>query len=57
MERRTRFGFLKDKGHEAGSVGYDFGFDQALADRIIKHRSDWRKSRQPETQPNRLSKF
>jgi hypothetical protein len=46
---------LMHKRDESGKVCHDVGFERALADWIIKHRSDWRKSRQPETQLNRLS--
>ena len=41
---------LKDKWHESGMAGRDVGFERALADWLIKHRSTWRKSREPETQ-------
>jgi hypothetical protein len=50
-------GILQDKWHESGRGGHDVGFERALADWIIKQRSHWRKSRKPETQPNRLSRF
>jgi hypothetical protein len=46
---------LKDKWHESGRGGHDVGFERALTDWIIKHRSNWRKGRQPEIQLNRLS--
>jgi hypothetical protein len=46
---------LKRKWIESERAGRDIGFEQALADWLIIHRSKWRKSRQPETQPNRLS--
>jgi hypothetical protein len=46
---------LKDKWHESGRVGHDVGFERALADWIIKHRSSWRNSLEPETQLNGLS--
>ena len=38
---------LKHKWIESEKAGYDIGFEQALTDWIIKHRSKWRKSRQP----------
>lgn len=41
---------LKDKCHESGRACHDVGFERALADWLIKHRSSWRKSREPETQ-------
>jgi hypothetical protein len=46
----------KHAWHECGRVGHDVGFERALADWIIKHRSKWRKSSQPETQLTRLSR-
>ena len=36
---------LKHKWIESEKVGYDIGFEQALTDWIIRHRSKWRKSR------------
>lgn len=38
---------LKHKWIESEKVGYDIGFERALTDWIMKHRSKWRKSRQP----------
>ena len=46
---------LKHKWIESEEAGRDIGFERALTDWIINHRSKWRKSRRPETQPNRLS--
>jgi hypothetical protein len=46
---------LKHKWIETEKAGRDIGFQRALTDWIIKHRSTWRKSRQPEHQLNRLS--
>ena len=40
---------LKHKWIESEKAGRDIGFEQALTDWIVKHRSKWRKSRQ--TQP------
>ncbi len=37
---------LKHKWIESEKAGCDIGFEQALTDWIIKHRSKWRKSRQ-----------
>lgn len=37
---------LKHKWIESEKLGYDIGFERALTDWIIKHRSKWRKSRQ-----------
>jgi hypothetical protein len=36
---------LKHKWIESEKAGYDIGFEQALTDWIVKHRSKWRKSR------------
>lgn len=37
---------LKHKWIESEKAGKDIGFEQALTDWIIKHRSKWRKARQ-----------
>jgi hypothetical protein len=37
---------LKHKWIESEKAGRDIGFERALTDWIIKHRSNWRKSRQ-----------
>jgi hypothetical protein len=37
---------LKHKWIESEKAGTDIGFERALTDWIIKHRSKWRKSRQ-----------
>jgi Domain of unknown function (DUF4032) len=37
---------LKHKWLESEKAGYDIGFEQALTDWIVKHRSKWRKGRQ-----------
>ncbi len=37
---------LKHKWLESEKAGRDIGFERALTDWIIKHRSKWRKSRQ-----------
>ena len=37
---------MKHKWIESEKVGYDIGFERALTDWIIRHRSKWRKSRQ-----------
>jgi hypothetical protein len=41
---------LKHKWVESEKAGGDIGFERALVDWLIKHRSEWRKSQQPETQ-------
>jgi len=38
---------LKHKWIESEKVGYDIGFEHALTDWIMKHRSKWRRGRQP----------
>lgn len=38
---------LKHKWIESEKAGRDIGFEQALTEWIVKHRSKWRKSRQP----------
>jgi hypothetical protein len=50
---------LKHKWLESEKAGADIGFERALTDWIIKHRSKWRKSRQlltgrGETAPPRI---
>jgi hypothetical protein len=37
---------LKHKWIESEKAGHDIGFEQALTDWIVRHRSKWRKSRQ-----------
>ena len=37
---------LRHKWLESEKAGKDIGFEQALTDWIIKHRSNWRKMRQ-----------
>lgn len=36
---------LRHKWLESEKLGTDIGFEQALTDWIVKHRSKWRKSR------------
>jgi len=38
---------LKHKWIESEKAGRDIGFERALTDWIIKHRSKWRKARHP----------
>jgi hypothetical protein len=40
---------LKHKWMESEKAGRDIGFERALTDWIIKHRSKWRKERQHAT--------
>ena len=42
---------LKHKWIESEKAGRDIGFEHALTDWILKHRSKWRKSRQ-QNSPN-----
>jgi hypothetical protein len=37
---------LKHKWIESEKVGHDIGFERALTDWIVRHRSKWRKERQ-----------
>ncbi len=37
---------LKHKWIESEKAGYDIGFEKALLDWIVKHRSSWRNDRQ-----------
>jgi hypothetical protein len=37
---------LKHKWIESEKAGHDIGFERALTDWIIRHRSAWRKARQ-----------
>lgn len=37
---------LRHKWFESEKAGYDIGFERALADWVVKHRTKWRKSRQ-----------
>jgi len=36
---------LKHKWIESEKLGYDIGFERALTDWIVRHRSKWRKGR------------
>jgi hypothetical protein len=47
---------LKHKWIESEKVGYDIGFERALTDWIIKHRSKWRKNRQQQQQQQQISR-
>ena len=37
---------LKHKWIESEKAGHDIGFEQALTDWIVRHRSKWRRARQ-----------
>jgi len=41
---------MKHKWIESQKVGHDIGFERALTDWIVKHRSKWRRSRLPSGQ-------
>lgn len=41
---------MKHKWIESEKAGHDIGFEQALTDWIMKHRSKWRKARQAASQ-------
>ena len=40
---------LKHKWIESEKIGHDIGFERALTDWIVRHRSKWRKARQTGT--------
>jgi len=40
---------LRHKWIESEKAGYDVGFEKALLDWIVKHRSSWRQQRHRET--------
>jgi len=40
---------LKHKWIESEKAGHDIGFERALTDWIVRHRSKWRKSRQAQS--------
>lgn len=42
---------LKHKWIESEKAGSDIGFEKALLDWIVKHRSNWRERRLRETRP------
>jgi hypothetical protein len=42
---------LRHKWLESEKAGRDIGFDRALTDWIVKHRSKWRRSRQLAREP------
>src|SRR6266511_2217698 len=43
---------LRHKWIESEKAGRDIGFERALTDWIIKHRSKWRRARQPASSSN-----
>jgi hypothetical protein len=40
---------LRHKWIESEKAGHDIGFEKALLDWIVKHRSSWRTQRRPQT--------
>lgn len=43
---------LRHKWIESEKAGYDIGFERALTDWIVHHRSKWRRSRQHPNSPD-----
>ena len=43
---------MKHKWIESEKAGHDIGFERALTDWIIKHRSKWRRSRHQPQNPS-----
>lgn len=41
---------LRHKWLESEKAGYDIGFERALLDWIVKHRSNWRKYRRQQSE-------
>jgi hypothetical protein len=41
---------LRHKWIESEKAGYDIGFERALTDWIVKHRSKWRRARHAQVQ-------
>ena len=46
---------LKHKWIDSEKAGADIGFEKALLDWIVKHRSNWRERRVRETKPTKTS--
>ena len=44
---------LKHKWYESEKAGYDIGFERALVDWNLKHRTDWLKARKEEMHAGR----
>jgi hypothetical protein len=43
---------MRHKWLESEKAGFDIGFERALTDWIVKHRSKWRRGRQAQSQPS-----
>ncbi len=48
---------LKHKWIESEKAGRDIGFEQALTDWIVKHRSKWLEGWRPETKSKSVASF
>ena len=46
---------LKHKWIESEKAGKDIGFERALLDWIVKHRSNWRERRRKEARPEKAA--
>jgi len=44
---------LRHKWLESEKAGYDVGFERALLDWIVKHRSNWRRARRLQAAPSK----
>ena len=44
---------LRHKWLESEKAGHDVGFERALLDWIVKHRSNWRKARRQQASPSK----
>ncbi len=44
---------LRHKWLESEKAGYDIGFERALLDWIVKHRSNWRKARRQQMEASK----
>jgi len=44
---------LRHKWLESEKAGYDIGFERALLDWIVKHRTNWRRARRQQAQPSK----
>ena len=44
---------LRHKWLESEKAGYDIGFERALLDWIVKHRTNWRRARRQKAQPSK----
>jgi hypothetical protein len=42
---------MKHKWFESEKAGYDVGFEKALLDWLVRHRTNWRQKRQEQLRP------